>query len=111
MSGSTYLSIPAIQIPLPETPLPSRAPSPEPMPHINPPQPAHVSNFTCMLSFVGQHQAQFQEQVIQTLTTLTSPHDLTSESSTSHGNSVKLHNPQVLNDRHEEVVPLLSEVQ
>ena len=93
MSGSTYLSIPTIQVPLPETPLPSRAPSPEPMPHIDPPQPAYVSDFTHMLSFMNQHQAQFQEQVTQILTTLTSPCDSTSESSTSHGGSVKLHNP------------------
>ena len=111
MSGSTYLGIPAIQVPLPETPLPSRVPSPEPMPHIDPSQPTYVSDFTCMLSFMNQHQAQFQEQVTQILMTLTGPHDSTSESSTSHGSSVKLCNPQVFNGHHKEVVFFLSEAQ
>ena len=109
MSELTYLGVPAIQVPLPERPLPSGAPGPEPMPHINPSQPTYMSNFTHMLSFMNQHQAQFQEQVTQILMTLTGPRDSTSESSTSHGGSVKLHNPQVFNGCHEEVIPFLSE--
>ena len=60
---------------------------------------------------MNQHQAQFQEQVMQILTTLTGPHNLTSESSTSHGSSIKLCNSQVFNSHHEEVIPFLSEVQ
>ena len=81
------------------------------MSHIDPPQPTYVSNFTHMLSFMNQHQAQFQEQVTQILMTLTSPHNSTSESSSSDGGNVKLHNPRVFNCCHEEVILFLSEVQ
>ena len=69
-------------------------------------------DFTCMLEFMNKNQAQFQEQITQAISALTSSRVTPPDSQASHsGSTVKLRNPWVFNSRHEEVVPFLSEVQ
>ena len=114
MSGPAYLGVPAVSIPLPDSPLPSRVPSPLPIaPDVDPSQPTYISDFTRMLGYMNQNQAQFQEQltrVMATLVELQHPPAAAPEVRNSN-NSVKLRNPCTFNGRHEEVVPCLSEVQ
>ena len=108
----SYLELPALQVPLPESPLPSWPVTLDPMSHVNPPQATYVHDFTHMLEFMNQNQAQFQEQITWAISALTGSWVTPPDSQVSHGGStVKLHNPQVFNSCHEEVVPFLSEVQ
>ena len=59
----SYLELPALQVPLPESLLPSWPVTPDPMSHVDPPQPPYMHDFTCMLEFMNKNQAQFQEQI------------------------------------------------
>ena len=112
--------MPAINVPLPDSPLPSHAASPDPMAHVDPlAQPAYVHDLTRMLGFMNKSQVHFQEQITQAITVLTSSQaalassqGAVSDSQAMCGSStVKLRNPCTFNGRHEEVVPFLSEVQ
>ena len=115
VTGSNpYLNVPATNIPLSDSPFPSCAPSPEPMfsVGVNPSQPPYVTDLTHMLVFMNQNHLQFQEQVTQVISLLTSSHEPTSMPQGSQGsNNIKLHNPHMFNGQHKEVVPFLSEVQ
>lgn len=131
--STSYLDVPAHQVPLPTSPMlsasmdpayapspmPSRAPSPLPVPpSVIPPtpveqQPAYVSDFNRMLALMNHNQAQFQEHVARAIATLTTTREPTSDSQgpRSSSSTVKLRNPRIFNGKHEEVVPFLSEVQ
>ena len=87
----SYLELPALQVPLPESPLSSQPVTPDPMSHIDPPQPPYVHDFTCMLEFMNQNQAQFQEQITRAISALTGSRVTPSDSQASHSEStVKL---------------------
>ena len=114
-----YLNMPAINVPLPDSPLPSCAASPDPMAHVDPlAQPAYVHDLTRMLGFMNKSQVHFQEQIARAITALTSSQaalassqGAVSDSQATCGSStVKLQNPHTFNGRHEEVVPFLSKV-
>jgi hypothetical protein len=129
--SSGLLDVPAHQVPLPASPLPSapmdpsyvpspmpsRAPSPMPVPPIFVPpvetQPTYVNDFTRMLALMNQNQAHFQDHVARAIASLSTALGPASDSQSSRtsGSSVKLRNPRVFNGKHEEVVPFLSEVQ
>ena len=116
MSGSAYLGVPAVNVPLPDTgsPYPSRVPSPSPIdPDVDPSQPTYVADFTRMLGFMNHNQAQFQEHLTRIMTTLAELQQPPSVPTETRGNnnSIKLRNPRTFNGRHKEVVPFLSEVQ
>ena len=62
--SNPYLNMPAINVPLPDSPLPSCAASPDPMAHVDPlAQPAYVHDLTRMLGFMNESQVHFQEQI------------------------------------------------
>ena len=111
-ASTSFLDIPAIQVPLPDSPYVSQAASPEPMSSVDPSQPAYIHDFTWMLEYMNQNHAQFQEQITRAISLLTGARELAPVSQRSQGNNnVKLRNPQVFNGHHEEVIPFLSEVQ
>ena len=119
LSFIVFLNLPHVlswatctQVPLPESPLPFQPVTPDPMSHVDPPQPSYVHDFTCMLEFINQNQAHFQEQVTWVISALTGFWVTPPVSQALHsGSTVKLHNLWVFNGCHEEVVPFLSEVQ
>ena len=107
-----YLNMPTINVPLPDSPLPSHAASPDPMAYIDLlAQPAYVHDLTRMLGFMNESQVHFQEQIARAITALTSSQaalassqGAVSDSQATHGSStVKLRNPCTFNGRHEEV--------
>ena len=64
MSGPTpYLDIPVIYVPLPDSPLSSQVPIPEPMAQDH--QSSYVHDFTSMLEYMNQNQIQFKSKLLR----------------------------------------------